>query len=65
MRTPVNALYHPDMVSREDTLKKAILFFDEIHFIDRASYSFCGGGQGQIITIGCASPLRSFESPFR
>jgi hypothetical protein len=65
MRTPVNAFYYPDMVSSEDTLKKAILFFDEIHFIDRASYSFGGGGMGQIMTIGCASPLRSFESSFR
>ncbi len=65
MRTPLNAFYYPDMVSSDDTLKKAILFFDEIHFIDRASYSFGGGGQGRIITIGSASPLRSFESSFR
>jgi hypothetical protein len=65
MRIPVNAFYYPDMISSEVTLKKAILFFDELHFIDRASYSFGGGGQGQIMTIGCASPLRSYEASFR
>jgi hypothetical protein len=65
MRTPVNAFYYPDMISSELTLKKAVLFFDEIHFVDRASYSFGGGGRGQIMTIGCSSPLRSFEASFR
>jgi hypothetical protein len=66
MRTPVNAFYYPEMIPSELTLKKAILFFDEIHFVDRASYSFGGGGgQGQIMTIGCASPLRSYEASFR
>ena len=65
MRTPVNAFYYPDMISSDLTLKKAILFFDELHFIDRASYSFGGGGQGQIMTIAGASPLRSFEASFR
>jgi hypothetical protein len=65
MRTPVNAFYYPDMTSSDLTLKKAILFFDELHFVDRASYSFGGGGQGQIMTIGCASPLRSYEASFR
>ena len=43
MRTPVNAFYYPDMISSDVTLKKAILFFDELHFVDRASYSFGGG----------------------
>lgn len=65
MRTPVNAFYYPDMISSDVTLKKAVLFFDELHFVDRASYSFGGGGQGQIMTIGCASPLRSYEASFR
>lgn len=65
MRTPINAFYYPDMVSSDSTLKKAILFFDEIHFVDRASYSFGGGGQGQPMTIGCASPLRAYEASFR
>jgi hypothetical protein len=36
MRTPVNAFYYPDMALPELTLKKAILFFDELHFVDRA-----------------------------
>ncbi|MGA1981637.1 MAG: hypothetical protein ABSG84_04115 [Acidobacteriaceae bacterium] len=65
MRTPVNAFYYPDMISSDLTLKKAILFFDELHFVDRASYSFGGGGQGQIMTIACASPLRSYEASLR
>lgn len=65
MRPPVNAFYYPDMALPDLSLKKAILFFDELHFVDRASYSFGGGGQGQIMTIGCASPLRSFEASFR
>ena len=47
MRTPVNAFYYPDMISSDLTLKKAILFFDELHFVDQASYSFGGGGHGQ------------------
>ena len=65
MRTPVNAFYYPDMISSDLTLKKAILFFDELHFVDRASYSFGGGGTAKIMTIGCATSLRSFEAGFR
>jgi hypothetical protein len=65
MRDPVNAFYYPDMAPSDLTLKKAILFFDEIHFIDRASFFFGGGGQGQIGSIGCASPLRAYEQSFR
>jgi hypothetical protein len=65
MRTPINAFYYPDMISSDLTLKNAILFFEEIHFVDRASYSFGGGGQGQPMTIGSASPLRAYEASFR
>jgi hypothetical protein len=64
MRDPVNVFYYPDMIASGSTLKKAILFFDEIHFMDRASFFF-GGGQGQIGTIGAASPLRQYEDSFR
>lgn len=64
MREPVNVFYYPDMASSDITLKKAILFFDEIHFMDRGSFFF-GGGQGQVGTIGAASPLRAYEHSFR
>jgi hypothetical protein len=43
------------------TLKKAILFFDEIHFMDRPSFNFRSG----FGSIGMASPLRQWESKFR
>jgi hypothetical protein len=61
MRDKVNVLYYPDSLSDHLTLKKAILFFDEIHFMDRPSYSFEGG----IGTIGMDSPLRGWEEKFR
>jgi hypothetical protein len=32
MRDPVNVFYYPDMIASGSTLKKAILFLDEIHF---------------------------------
>ena len=61
MRNKVNVLYYPDSLCDLLTLKKAILFFDEIHFMDRPSYSFEGG----IGTIGMYSPLRGWEEKFR
>jgi hypothetical protein len=64
MREPVNVFYYPDMSSSDITLKKAILFFDEIHFMDRGSFFF-GGGEGQVGTIGATSPLRAYEQSFR
>lgn len=64
MRDPVNVFYYPDMSSSDISLKKAILFFDEIHFMDRGSFFF-GEGQGQVGTIGAASPLRAYEQSFR
>lgn len=48
------------MIVSETTLKKAILLFDELHFIDRPSFTFDNFG-----SIGAASPLRSFEASFR
>jgi hypothetical protein len=42
-------------------LKKAILFFDEIHFMDRPSFAFRGG----FGSVGMESPLRPWESKFR
>src|ERR1700690_2523209 len=48
------------MVAEPATLKKAILLFDEIHFIDRPSFTF-----GKFGTIGTASPMRRVEQSFR
>jgi hypothetical protein len=50
------------MFRAEATLKKAILLFDELHFMDRPSFSF-GRGQGGL--VGAPSPLRQFEASFR
>lgn len=60
MRDRINVLYYPDMQTSENTLKKAILLFDELHFMDRPSLTFNNFG-----TIGIASPLRQFEETFR
>jgi hypothetical protein len=43
---------------------KAILLFDELHFMDRPSLTF-GGRETSFGTIGAASPLRQFEESFR
>jgi hypothetical protein len=61
VRDKVNVLYYPDMIADPMTLKKVILFFDEIHFMDRPSFSF-EGGMG---SIGTASPVRQAEHLFR
>jgi hypothetical protein len=54
------------MVAPPATLKKAILFFDEIHFMDRPSFMFGPFRAGeQFGTVGCASPLRQVEAAFR
>jgi hypothetical protein len=60
----VNVLYYPDAFVSRETLKKAILIFDEIHFMDRPSIMF-GAGPGQFGTIGMDSPLRAYEASFR
>jgi hypothetical protein len=57
----INIFYYPDMFASHTTLKKAIIFFDEIHFMDRPSFSF----PGQVGLIGAPSPLRQFEASFR
>jgi hypothetical protein len=38
MRDKVSVFYYPDMDASNSTIKKAILFFDEIHFVDRPSF---------------------------
>jgi hypothetical protein len=64
MRDPISVLYYPDFFADYVTVMKAILLFDEIHFMDRPSIMF-GAGRGQFGTIGAASPLRSYEASFR
>jgi hypothetical protein len=60
LREKVNVFYYPSMVADSATLKKSILLFDELHFIDRPSFTFKKFG-----TIATASPLRAYEESFR
>jgi hypothetical protein len=60
VRDKVSVLYYPSMVADDATFKKAILLFDELHFIDRPSFTF-----GNFGTVGMASPLRAYEESFR
>src|SRR5260221_8678680 len=59
--TKINVLYYPDFFVAEATLKKAILLFDELHIMDRPSFSFPPTGG----TIGARSPFRESEAFFR
>ena len=56
----INVFYYPDMFVARATLKKAILLFDELHFMDRPSFFF-----GTLGTVGAACPLRPVEASFR
>ncbi|MFT4060663.1 MAG: hypothetical protein QM652_14105 [Legionella sp.] len=60
MRDKIKVLYYPDMQVSETTLKKCILFFDEIHFMDRPALTI-----GNFGLIGAQSPLRAIEQSFR
>jgi hypothetical protein len=68
VRDKVRAFYYPDFVPDNITLVKAILLFDEIHFMDRPAFTFYlnedvqAGGFG---LLGAKSPLRSYETSFR
>src|ERR1700722_14736051 len=64
MRNKISVLYYPDFEVDFTTLKKAILLFDELDFMDRPSMMF-DTGPGQFGTVGAASPLRQFEASFR
>jgi hypothetical protein len=64
MCEPINVLYYPDFFADYATVMKSILLFDEVHFMDRPSMAF-GGGRGQVVTVGAASPLRPYEASFR
>jgi hypothetical protein len=61
MRDKLRALYYPDFWVEATTLKKCILLFDEIHFMDRPSFMF----DGKYGMIGAASPIRQYEQSFR
>ena len=61
MRDRISVLYYPDFFVAKNTLKKAILLFDELHITDRPSFSFADIGG----TIGAASPLRGWDAKFR
>jgi hypothetical protein len=65
MRDPINVFYYPDFYLDYVSLVKAILLFDELHFMDRPSIMFGVGPEGQFGTIGADSPLRQFEQSFR
>jgi len=57
----INVLYYPEMYAPEATLKKALLLFDELHFIDQPSFSF--RGQGGL--TGAISPYRQSAASLR
>jgi hypothetical protein len=61
-RERIRVFYYPDMFVDFATVKKAVLFFDELHFMDRPSFSFNKGAFG---LVGAPSPLRQFEQSFR
>ena len=62
--TKINVLYYPDFApAAEATLKKALLLFDELHVMDRPSFSFGRGQHGGL--IGAPSPFRDFETFFK
>jgi len=61
MREKLRALYYPEFAVELPTLKKCILLFDEIHFMDRPSFTF----DGRFGLLGASSPLRQYEKSFR
>lgn len=66
MRDRLRAFYYPDFWVEYVTLIKSILVFDEIHFMDRPSFSFYFGPNSQgFVTVGAASPIRQHEAWFR
>jgi hypothetical protein len=65
MREKIKALYYPEFWMDVATLKRSILLFDELHVMDRPSFSFGGGKKSNFGMIGADSPLRRFEKSFR
>lgn len=62
MRDKVNVLYYPGDVPDLSTLKKAILLFDELHFMDRPRYVFEWGCSSEAAE---RSPLRNLAGDFQ
>lgn len=65
MREMIKALYYPEFAMDFATLKRSILLFDELHVMDRPSFSFGGGKKTNFGMIGSDSPLRPYEKSFR
>ncbi|MGA2878934.1 MAG: hypothetical protein ABSG13_08285 [Bryobacteraceae bacterium] len=65
MRDKISVFYYPDFYAKPATFLKAILLFDELHFMDREAMTFGKGGGTRAGTIGAASPLRQVESAIR
>jgi hypothetical protein len=60
MREEIRAFYYPDFIADQPTVAKAILLFDELHFMDRPGLSFFGSGG----MLGMPSPIRDFLPNF-
>jgi hypothetical protein len=65
LRDKLRVLYYPDFFVEAPTLKKSILLFDEIHFMDRPSFMFGGGREGSVGMVWAQSPIRQYEKSFR
>jgi hypothetical protein len=64
MRDPVRAFYYSNSFLPMATLLKSMLLFDELHLMDRPSFTFiCYGGHFGM--VGHESPLRQYEQAFR
>jgi hypothetical protein len=60
MSGTLRAFYYPSSFARAETVKKALLMFDELHLMDRPSFTF-----GNFGMVGSASPLRGFDKSFQ
>jgi len=66
MRDKLRAFYYPEFWIEYPTLVKSILLFDEIHFMDRPSFSFYFAPNSRgFVTVGAPSPIRQHEEWFR
>ena len=60
MSSEIKAFYYPEFMADQPTVAKAILLFDELHFMDRPGLSFFGSGGA----MGMRSPIRRFLPNF-
>lgn len=65
MREKISAFYYPEFLMNRATLKRSILLFDELHVMDRPSFSFGGRSKSNFGMVGSDSPLRQIEQAFR